>query len=211
MVVPIPHSPFPTKNPREDEGLVAVAKPAGISSEKALEAMAACLSKPLFAVSRLDLPTSGVLPAALGTEQSPEARWYLAQFAAHSVEKTYLCLCQGTEGSLGEVGAEGSVELPLKVVATSRSTSRAVPSAEGKRARTDFEVLAVFAEDGSSAIAMHVTVSVEAVPLFRKLFWGTFICRLTLANSSTKATSQLSLIEARPRTGKAVMRDQVSS
>ncbi|CAE7884642.1 truC [Symbiodinium necroappetens] len=147
----------------EDEGLVAVAKPSGISSEKALEAMAASLSKPLFAVSRLDLPTSGVLPAALGTEQSPEARWHLAQFAAHSlVEKTYLCLCQGTEGSLGEVGAEGRVELPLKVVATSRSTSRAVPSAEGKRARTDFQVLAVFAE----------------------------------------ATSQLSLIEARPRTGR---------
>ncbi|CAE7233649.1 unnamed protein product, partial [Symbiodinium sp. CCMP2456] len=135
----------------EGEGLVAVAKPAGISSEKALEVMAASLSKPLFAVSRLDLPTSGVLPAALGTEQSPEARWYLAQFAAHSlVEKTYLCLCQGAEGEgegiFGEVGSDGCVELPLKVVATSRSTSRAVPSPEGKRARTDFEILAVFAD-----------------------------------------------------------------
>ncbi|CAE7214829.1 unnamed protein product [Symbiodinium sp. CCMP2592] len=142
----------------EGEGLVAVAKPAGISSEKALEVMAASLSKPLFSVSRLDLPTSGVLPAALGAEQSPEARWYLAQFAAHSlVEKTYLCLCQ-----TNAVGAEGSVELPLKVVATSRSSSRAVPSPEGKRARTDFAVLAVFAD----------------------------------------ATSQLSLLEARPRTGR---------
>ena len=189
---------------------MAVAKPSGISSEKALEAMAASLSKPLFAVSRLDLPTSGVLPAALGTEQSPEARWYLAQFAAHSlVEKTYLCLCQGTEGSLAEVGAEGSVELPLKVVATSRSTSRAVPSAEGKRARTDFQVLAVFAEDGSSAIAMHVS-ECRGCALVPKALLGN-MCHLTLENSSTKATSQLSLIEARPRTGKGVMRDQVSS
>eukprot|EP00439_Symbiodinium_sp_Y106_P041872 s4524_g5.t1 len=142
----------------EGEGLVAVAKPAGISSEKALEVMAASLSKPLFAVSRLDLPTSGVLPAALGTEQSPEARWYLAQFAASLVEKTYLCLCQGALSG----AREGSVELPLKVVATSRSSSRAVPSPEGKRARTDFAVLAVFAD----------------------------------------ATSQLSLLEARPRTGR---------
>ena len=41
----------------------------------------------LFLVSRLDHPTSGVLPLALGKEGSREANWLQAQFAGRLVEK----------------------------------------------------------------------------------------------------------------------------
>ena len=144
------------------EGLVAFAKPAGLASEQALSMMAVSCSTPLFAVSRLDLPTSGVLPAALGTEASPEARWYLAQFASGSlVRKEYLCLCQGR---LGAPGTVATVAIPLQVVATSPTTSRAVPSNQGKSARTDFTVLSVLADEAPGF--RPVTRQVPEAPTF---------------------------------------------
>ena len=58
----------------------------------------------LSIVSRLDYPTSGLLPLAVGVE-SPADHWLRAQFAGRLVWKEYVCLCQGP--TLGEVGIQG--------------------------------------------------------------------------------------------------------
>ena len=58
----------------------------------------------LSIVSRLDYPTSGLLPLAVGVE-SPADHWLRAQFAGRLVWKEYVCLCQGP--TLGEVGTQG--------------------------------------------------------------------------------------------------------
>ena len=42
---------------------------------------------PLYLVSRLDQPTSGVLPLALGYDGSTAVNWLQAQFAGRLVEK----------------------------------------------------------------------------------------------------------------------------
>ena len=58
----------------------------------------------LSIVSRLDYPTSGLLPLAVGVE-SPADHWLRAQFAGRLVWKEYVCLCEGA--TLGEVGTQG--------------------------------------------------------------------------------------------------------
>ena len=47
------------------------------------------------AMSRLDVPTSGLLPVALGSEETASSKWFKAQFASRLVQKEYLCLCHG--------------------------------------------------------------------------------------------------------------------
>ena len=76
----------------------------GISTEDFVAQLMAQLQEPLSIVSRLDYPTSGVLPLAIG-EDSPADHWVRAQFAGRLVRKEYLCLCEGP--SLGEVGTRG--------------------------------------------------------------------------------------------------------
>ena len=90
-------------------GLVAVSKPAGFSTEDVLRCLSAKLKTRITQVSRLDLPTSGVLLAAVGSATSPQAWWLLAQFAGRLISKTYLCLCFGK----APAGAEREVSSPL--------------------------------------------------------------------------------------------------
>ncbi|CAJ1338195.1 unnamed protein product, partial [Effrenium voratum] len=68
-------------------GVLAVCKPAGVRTEELLEDLYTAWNRPMFLVSRLDHPTSGVLPIALGEEGSATVSWLQAQFAGRLVEK----------------------------------------------------------------------------------------------------------------------------
>merc|ERR1712194_369853 len=48
------------------EGVIAVSKPAGVSTEMQLNKLSAQIQRPITSVSRLDLMTSGSLVAAVG-------------------------------------------------------------------------------------------------------------------------------------------------
>ncbi|CAE7679699.1 unnamed protein product, partial [Symbiodinium necroappetens] len=102
-------------------GICAVAKPGGVSTEDTLARWALLLAMPLGTVSRLDLPTSGVLPFALGGDDSPE----------------YWCLCGGKANETGVVTS------PLRVV-RSEGSVYAEPSSLGRAARTEYRVLSSF-------------------------------------------------------------------
>lgn len=53
---------------------------------------------PLYLVSRLDQPTSGVLPLALGGDGSTAVNWLQAQFAGRLVEKDMADMANGPWG-----------------------------------------------------------------------------------------------------------------
>lgn len=118
-------------------GICAVAKPGGVSTEDTLARWALLLAMPLGTVSRLDLPTSGVLPFALGGDDSPAAHWLRAQFSARLVKKEYWCLCSGKANETGVVTS------PLRVV-RSEGSVYAEPSSLGRAARTEYRVLSSF-------------------------------------------------------------------
>ncbi|CAE6912229.1 unnamed protein product [Symbiodinium sp. CCMP2456] len=104
-------------------GVFAVAKPEGVSTEQLVEQLAVPLKEHGFClsvVSRLDQPTSGVLPLVLGAETSPSGRWCKAQFAGRLVGKHYICLCEGR--SLGDVGSKGNISVPLRSVQVDAET-----------------------------------------------------------------------------------------
>eukprot|EP00913_Durusdinium_trenchii_P029176 g27352.t1 len=91
-------------------GVIAISKPAGVTTEDLVEALQEQCQPhgSLRIVSRLDHPTSGVLPLAVGIEGSMEANWLRAQFAGRLVSKEYLCLCEGAP-----FGARGTINAPL--------------------------------------------------------------------------------------------------
>ncbi|CAE8645023.1 unnamed protein product [Polarella glacialis] len=101
------------------------------------------MSRPvdLQIVSRLDHPTSGVVPVATGVDGSPAANWLQAQFAGRLVEKEYLCLCEGPP--LGAVGSKGDISTPLLTVELDNGrVCRTETSPLGREAFTSYEVLA---------------------------------------------------------------------
>ncbi|CAE8628127.1 unnamed protein product, partial [Polarella glacialis] len=151
-------------------GVMAICKPAGVSTE----AIAQQLSQTCFPgllqtkndnnnnnniqiVSRLDLPTSGVLPLAFGAEGSVAHHWLQAQFAARLVSKEYLCLCEGS--FLGPVNSRGVVSTPLFTVESpGRGARTEVCLSLGREAYTSYEVMSRFslpssALEGSPAVA----------------------------------------------------------
>ncbi|CAE8702924.1 unnamed protein product [Polarella glacialis] len=145
-------------------GLLAISKPAGISTEDALNKVSFHLRLLVTAVSRLDLPTSGVLPMAVGAEDSAATQWLQAQFAGRLVSKEYLCLCSG---SAGGPGTEGEVSSPLRVVAFGPNSSRAEVSPLGKEARTLYEVLGTYtAKTQASADYLDSRGGEAAVPQY---------------------------------------------
>ncbi|CAE8621626.1 unnamed protein product [Polarella glacialis] len=134
----------------ESDGLFAVFKPAGITTEELVARLSrAFLSEgypgDITGSSRLDVETSGVLPLVFGSESSALGRWLTVQFAARQVSKEYICLCSGPV--LGPKGTQGQIDNPLQVLKTGgdgTSRLRAVWSSSGKAARTQYEVLEVF-------------------------------------------------------------------
>eukprot|EP00439_Symbiodinium_sp_Y106_P039243 s379_g4.t2 len=124
-------------------GLVALNKPPDVSTESVLTDLAQQLQvsfASLGALSRLDHPTSGVLPVCLAAEGSGAARWLQAQFAARLVRKEYRCLCEGP--SLGQVGSMGQVDRPLFTDELKQGGERtSVDLVKGRRASTEYEIL----------------------------------------------------------------------
>ena len=96
----------------QEENFMAISKPAGVSTEQALQTLSKQLLKTVFSISRLDLPTSGILPLVVGEESSLATRWFFAQFAGSLALKEYLCLC------IGEINPPfGKIDLPLLIEA----------------------------------------------------------------------------------------------
>ena len=110
--------------------------------QDAKEALKLCGLSKASLVSRLDLPTSGVLPLVLDHADSPLASWYRACFAGRLVTKQYLCLCEGP--SLGPVGFKGHINMPLSTKQLSDGGLLAVVSETGRAARTEYEVIRRF-------------------------------------------------------------------
>ncbi|CAE6958377.1 truC [Symbiodinium natans] len=99
-------------------GLVALDKPAGRSVQELIQPLEGFASL----VSRLDLPTSGVLVVAAGGTDTDAFQAASAQFAGRLVDKEYVCLCRG---QAPDVFANRT---PLRK----------------QRAHTDFELLGTF-------------------------------------------------------------------
>ncbi|CAK9042171.1 unnamed protein product [Durusdinium trenchii] len=127
-------------------GLLMANKPESTSTEEFAAALAARLNCRLSVTSRLDHPTSGVLPLAFGTESSME-KWLVAQLAARLVEKEYLCLCEGE--ALGPPGTTGLVVAPIRTMELDGHTSRSEVSPTGRIARTEYQVLRRFSCRGA--------------------------------------------------------------
>eukprot|EP00439_Symbiodinium_sp_Y106_P073702 s287_g13.t4 len=129
---------------RQGPGIVAVLKPAHVTTQDFVETLRqrAPVGTALSIVSRLDYPTSGVLPLVVGAEGSLQTNWFRSQFAAGVVKKEYYCLCEGP--SLGEVGVRGEVDLPLLTSEVEGGegglVSRSEVSEYGRRAFTEYEV-----------------------------------------------------------------------
>lgn len=128
-------------------GILAVAKPAGITSEAVMQLVSRWLAQrgfnaEIMRLSRLDAPTSGVLPVAMAPSGSGVASWYQLLFAARKVVKQYLLVCSGKP--LAE-GMRGVIVAPLASgPSTEKSAMKTVWSSAGKEARTEYEVLHTF-------------------------------------------------------------------
>ena len=101
-------------------------------------------------VSRLDHPTSGILMLAIGCQGSPSANWLQVQFASRLVDKKYICLCEGL--SLGNVGATGSVSVPL-YADEARGCTVADPKL-GRESLTKYKILARYVGSSSKELML---------------------------------------------------------
>eukprot|EP00913_Durusdinium_trenchii_P020726 g19466.t1 len=131
-------------------------EPAGLSTEATLAATSTQLRGAVVTqVSRLDVPTSGALLAALGEQDSCGAWWLLAQFAGRLVSKVYCCLCHGEPP--GEPPWHGEVNRPLKVTSVlgvSQATIVKEEDPQGKASCTKYEVLATFQSSNGGVFSL---------------------------------------------------------
>ena len=130
---------------------------AGVSTEMIVDALAKLLGRRLSMVSRLDFPTSGVLPIVLDHEDSPAAAWYRSCFAGRLVDKEYVCLC---EGPLGAPGTRGVITQPLSTRQLPDGGIVAEVAAQGRVARTEYKVLGRYhsADANSLSEAVELTL-----------------------------------------------------
>ncbi|CAK9025090.1 Pentatricopeptide repeat-containing protein 10 [Durusdinium trenchii] len=128
----------------------------GLSTEATLAATSTQLRGAVVTqVSRLDVPTSGALLAALGEQDSCGAWWLLAQFAGRLVSKVYCCLCHGEPP--GEPPWHGEVNRPLKVTSVlgvSQATIVKEEDPQGKASCTKYEVLATFQSSNGGVFSL---------------------------------------------------------
>lgn len=130
-------------------GLVVLNKASGVLTEDLRMAVERHLQCPSTSVSRLDRPTSGLLPVVLGDPLAPTVRWpgdpvpaslpcaaprFQAQFAGRLVRKEYLCLCASSVRS--RTRHSGTVSSRLLVEDTLTRLD-----ARGREALTIYEVL----------------------------------------------------------------------
>eukprot|EP00439_Symbiodinium_sp_Y106_P027772 s647_g3.t1 len=130
----------------------AFSKPEGISTEDFVRSLARDLAPPhtppmsITGPSRLDYPTSGVLPIALGAN-SFASNWLISQFAARLVKKEYLCLCEGPDMTVGEVG---TISSPLLTEEVGEALVTRV-SPLGREAGTEYTVAESFTKPSPAA------------------------------------------------------------
>ena len=141
----------------EDDSIIAAAKPSGMPSVPGLDGRTSAyevlkdIYDGLHVVHRLDMDTSGILLFARNMEAAVSLQ---RQFEEHSVRKTYHArLSAANEGMHLEAGDKGSVEIPLSPDYDERPRQKA-DEAQGKEARTDYEVLSVNI-DGTTDMIYH--------------------------------------------------------
>ncbi|CAL1152549.1 unnamed protein product [Cladocopium goreaui] len=135
-------------------GILTLCKPSMQRTED-LVARVAEVYPHVTVVSRLDSPTSGVLPVILAEDGSNVAKCFQAQFAGRLVHKDYVCLCEGS--SLGAAGTAGEVQAPLRTFGDGQSV-RSEVSELGKAAKTEYWVRARYLHPGATGelILLHV-------------------------------------------------------
>ncbi|CAK9101975.1 unnamed protein product [Durusdinium trenchii] len=118
-------------------GIVVVNKASGESTESLLLRCSKSFGIQLRLASRLDAPTSGVLPLACGESAG---KYLQAQFAGRLVRKDYICLCAGP--SLGEMHSSAVISQPLLTTGQDGINSRTIVSKIGRPAKTAYVVQA---------------------------------------------------------------------
>ena len=124
--------------------IAAIAKPSGIRTETIFQDFQEAFRRQprCSLVSRLDLPTSGVLPVVLDHPESAAAAWYQSCFAGRLVSKDYICLCEGE--TLGPIGTKDDISVPLITRQLPDGGILAMASKDGRAAKTEYEVLRRF-------------------------------------------------------------------
>eukprot|EP00434_Breviolum_minutum_P017767 symbB.v1.2.015682.t1/scaffold1179.1/size133475/5 len=148
------HEPSPVPGLQEDQilcqrpGLLVINKASGETTESVVENHLGDLRL----ASRLDAPTSGVLPLASG---DCAQRLLQAQFAGRLVRKEYVCLCEGP--FLGEKGSFSLINTPLKTTGIDGVNSRTQVSSSGREARTAYVVKERYhLDEATELILLHV-------------------------------------------------------
>ena len=144
----VQNSPICTPIPvvYEDEALLVVDKPSGLLSVPGRQNPVSAQSilepdhGPLYPCHRLDMDTSGLMVYANTPEDQAAVQ---AQFAARSVRKTYRAtlLAPLSEARDLSPGAHGWIDLPIAPDWYDRPRQK-VDAKEGKRALTEYEILA---------------------------------------------------------------------
>ncbi len=136
----------------EDEALLVVDKPSGLLSVPGRQNPISAQSileqdhGPLYPCHRLDMDTSGLMVYAKTPEDQAAVQ---AQFAARSVRKTYRATLLAPLSETRDLtpGAHGWIDLPIAPDWYDRPRQK-VDAKEGKRALTEYEILAAH-PDGS--------------------------------------------------------------
>ena len=141
-----------------DDDVIVIDKPAGLVVHPGAGNQTGTLAQGLLArfpeigavgepnrpgiVHRLDKDTSGLMLAA---RSAPAYEALVAMLAAHEVERRYLALVWGIPES-----GSGLVDAPIG--RSAREPTRMVVSAQGREARTGYEVLETFTEPAPAAL-----------------------------------------------------------
>ncbi|CAJ1380539.1 unnamed protein product, partial [Effrenium voratum] len=133
-------------------GVLAIDKPQGVETEVVISELRAALQRPISCTSRLDLPTSGVLPVALGDEGSGATQYLRAQWAARLVSKQYLCLCVGE----ALPATRGEIRRGIRPVPGNLLMQEVSPY--GRPARTAYQVLASYSHPENESTLSLVQV-----------------------------------------------------
>jgi len=129
----------------EDEFIIAVNKPPGVSTTPShrfvggtmVNRLIGYLGRPPHVLHRLDMWTSGVL--LMGKKPEIVASVHAA-FADKDVRKTYLCITVGSPGDAAALGRSFTIDAPI--AQDEREKVARTVGEGGKAAQTDFVVLA---------------------------------------------------------------------
>ena len=143
----------------EDDEIIIVSKPSGMSSvpgldgsESLLEWLRSRCGESVESVHRLDMDTSGIMVYAKTEAAAADLR---RQFEEHTVRKTYFARLSSPDRPSRELasGLKGSIRLPLNADYDERPRQKA-DMVQGKESFTGYEVVRTY-EDGRTDILFH--------------------------------------------------------